>query len=122
MKRKNKYADVRLTEQELTDMSMLFKGVWDVEENAQCINIDGPVYVADILEAADFIRSKKFKYWRNPNLARKENQSVNGWIESIIEECAKLPPNELKHIMTDIMFASERSAYDDVRRNIRVTF
>ena len=122
MSKKSKYADVRLTEQELTDMSLLFKGVWDVEEVAQCINIDGPVYVADILEAADFIRSKMFKYWGNPKLKRIEGESVNGWVERIAEECAKLPPNDLKQIMTDIMFASERNAYDDVKRNIRVTF
>ena len=57
----NKYEDVRLSEQELTDMSLLFKGVWEVEEDAQCINIDGPVYVSDILKAADFIRSKKYR-------------------------------------------------------------
>ena len=69
MSKKSKYADVRLTEQELTDMSLLFKGVWNVEECAQCINIDGPVYVADILEAADFIRKKKFKSWGKYRIA-----------------------------------------------------
>ena len=122
MSKKSKYDDVRLTEQELTDMSLLFKGVWDVEEDTQCINIDGPVYVANILEAADFIRSKRFKYCGNPKLKRLEGESINGGIERVVEECAKLPPNDLKQIMTDIMFASKRSACDDVRRNIRVTF
>jgi len=118
MSKRRKYADVRLTERELTDMSLLFKGVREVDEDAQCINIDGPVYVANILEAADFIRSKKFGYYQNPKLDRLEGESAIGWLERIIEECAKLPPNALKHIMTDIMFAHEDSVREDIRSNI----
>ena len=31
--------------------------VYGIEEDAQCLNFDGPLYVSDILEAADYIRS-----------------------------------------------------------------
>lgn len=49
---------ILLTEKELVELSEFFNGVWLVEDESQCLNIDGPVYVSEILEAADFIMRK----------------------------------------------------------------
>ena len=46
----------RLSLEELQQLAEITNGVWSIEEDAQCLNIDGVLYVHDILEMADYIR------------------------------------------------------------------
>ena len=48
--------NARLSLEELQQLAEITNGVWSIEEEAQCLNIDGVLYVHDILEMADYIR------------------------------------------------------------------
>ena len=49
-----KYGGLRLTEQEMKELSEILEGVYEVE--GQCLHFDGILYLSDIMMAADFIR------------------------------------------------------------------
>ena len=57
--------------------------VYGIEENAQCLNFDGSLYIEDILKAADYIRSK------HPELCWKDGKKENPPIdEDVLVQCA----------------------------------
>ena len=48
-----------MTEQELDELADMLDGVWSIDVQAQCLCIDGVLYVSDILKAAEYIKSKQ---------------------------------------------------------------
>lgn len=59
---KEEVADKKLTLEELEQVSKIISDdykVYGIEVEAQCLNFDGPLYLSEILEAADYIRSKQ---------------------------------------------------------------
>ena len=52
--------DTKLTQEQLEHVEDIIGDeykVYGIEVESQCLNFDGPLYISDILEAADYIRS-----------------------------------------------------------------
>ena len=121
MERKKKYAGVRLNKKEVAKVADILGAESYKTMDFQCVVPNGVIYMVKILEAADYIREQKFKFYDNPKLQRKEGESVNGWMERIVEDCAKLPASELKRAMSALISAASSDSADSVRRSIRLT-
>ena len=60
---KHKFEEIRLTDDELKELTCYFNGSMSCGAEMQALSLDGEIYVTDILNAANFIRKKYPHYF-----------------------------------------------------------